>query len=153
MWFRQRKCLPTVQYTILIVHLLYIANQQFSMKKAMNTDALSNLNKFKILAEGYLNAGKALGFKTCDLGEILGKDRTALSRNKLDPHSKTGEIALMFIRIYRSLFELMGGNTDQMQHWMHTRNLQTGGVPSEQLKTLVGLVTVMEYLDALKGKL
>lgn len=123
------------------------------MEKVMNTGAFSNLNKSKILAEGYLNAGKALGLKTGALGEIIGRDRTALSRNKLDPHSKTGEIAMLFIRIYRSLFVLMGGNTDQMQHWMRTRNSHTGGVPSDQVLTLVGLVTVMEYLDAMKGKL
>jgi hypothetical protein len=60
---------------------------------------------------------------------------------------------MMFIRIYRSLFVLMGGNEDHMRHWMHTLNLHTGGVPSDQVRTLVGLVTVMEYLDAMRGKL
>ena len=119
----------------------------------MNIGDLSNLKKSEILAEGYLNAGKSLGFKTRDLGEILGGDRKALSRNKLDTQSKSGEIAMMFIRIYRSLFVLMGGNVEQMQVWMHTRNSHTGGVPSDQVRTLVGLVTVMEYLDAMQEKL
>ena len=107
----------------------------------------------EILSEGFLNAGKALGFKSRDLAGILGKERSTLSRIKLDPASKSGEAALLFIRIYRSLFVLMGGEADAMQHWMHTRNLHTGGVPAEQVCSIVGLVNVLEYLDAMRGKL
>jgi hypothetical protein len=40
-----------------------------------------------------------------------------------------------------------------MQHWMKTENLHTGGIPAEQVKTVQGLTTVLEYLDALRGKL
>jgi hypothetical protein len=40
-----------------------------------------------------------------------------------------------------------------MKHWMHTYNHHTGAVPAEQVKSVQGLVTVMEYLDAIRGKL
>ena len=57
----------------------------------------------------------------------------------------------MFIRIYRSLFALMGGDRDNMRHFLRTRNLGTHGVQAEQLHTIQGMVTVCAYLDAMRG--
>ena len=35
-----------------------------------------------------------------------------------------------------------------MRHWFQTENLHTGGVPSEQVRSVQGLMQVVEYLDA-----
>lgn len=106
-----------------------------------------------ILAEAFGNAGRHLGLTQADLGAIIGKDRSAVSRGRLDPDSKAGELALLFIRCYRALHVLAGGDPAQMRHWLHTENLHTGGVPAEQVKSVQGLVGVLEYLDAIRGKL
>ena len=119
----------------------------------MSLAAIQQADKASILAEAYINAGKSLGLSQVDLGDIIGKDRSAISRARIDPSSKAGELALLFIRCYRALYVLVGGNAQQMQHWMHTENLHTGGVPAAQTKTVQGLITVMEYLDAMRGKL
>ena len=60
---------------------------------------------------------------------------------------------MLFIRCYRALFALTGGDSKQMTHWMHTENRHIGGVPAQQVKTVQGLITVLEYLDAIRGKL
>jgi len=104
------------------------------------------------LAKAYLNAGKCLGLKQAELGDVLGKDRTTLSRG-IDPDSKTGELALMLIRCYRGLFALLGGEINNMQHWMHTHNHHTQGIPAEQVKSIAGLLFVLEYIDAMRGKI
>jgi hypothetical protein len=57
------------------------------------------------------------------------------------PASKSGELAALLIRCYRSLFVLTGGEPEAMSHWMTTFNLHTGGVPREQIKQVQGLVT------------
>jgi hypothetical protein len=119
----------------------------------MNQAAAPKPDKADILAEAFGNAGRYLGMKQSDLGEIVGKDRTAISRGRVDPDSKAGELALLFIRCYRALYALMGGDPRQMAHWMHTENRHTGGIPAEQVKTVQGLITVLEYLDAIRGKL
>jgi len=103
-----------------------------------------------VLAKAVVNAGKALGLSQERLGEIIGRDRTAFSRG-LDPASKAGELALLLIRCYRSLYALVGGEQAVMQHWVHTPNVDTGGVPAEQMRSVQGLVQVVEYLDALRG--
>lgn len=104
------------------------------------------------LTKAFLNAGKALGFNQDDLGEIVGRDRTSINRNGIDPDSKVGELALHLIRVYRSLFALVGGQQDDLRHWMRTENRHVGGVPAERVKSVAGLIHVVEYLDAIRGK-
>jgi len=111
------------------------------------------VDKAEVLAEALLNAGKALGMTQGDLGLVIGKDRSAISRGRIEPESKSGELALLLIRIYRALYVLVGGDPLQIQHWMRTKNLHTGGLPSEQIKSVQGLTRVLEYLDAMRGKL
>lgn len=104
-----------------------------------------------VLAKAVLNAGKALGLSQTEIGKAIGKDRTSIGRG-IDPNSKSGELALLIIRCYRSLYVLVGGNAADMKHWMHTKNRHTGGIPAEQLQTVQGLNHVVEYLDAMRGK-
>lgn len=105
-----------------------------------------------VLSEALHNAGKALGMTQAEIGVVIGKDRTAVSRGSIDPDSKAGELALLLIRIYRSLYGLVGGDGEPMRHWMRTENLYTGGIPAQQVGTVQGLITVLEYLDAMRGK-
>jgi hypothetical protein len=106
----------------------------------------------RVLASALVSAGKELGLTQADLGAVIGRDRTALSRGQLDPESKSGELALLLIRAYRALFALVGGDRAAMRHWMHTENLHTGGVPAEQVRSVQGLSRVLEYLDAIRGR-
>ena len=105
-----------------------------------------------VLAKALLNAGRELGLTQAALGEIVGKDRTAISRGGIDPDSKTGELALLVIRAYRALFALVGGDAAQMKHWVRTDNHHVGGVPAEQIRSVQGLLRVVEYLDAIRAK-
>ncbi len=119
----------------------------------MSLALVPDVDQASVLAEALLNAGKQLGMSQAELGAIIGKDRTAIGRGRIDPASKAGELALLFIRCYRALFVLVGGNPEHMRHWMQTDNLHTGGIPAEQVKSVQGLTTVLEYLDAMRGKL
>lgn len=119
----------------------------------MSLAAVQAVDEASVLGEALVNAGRQLGLSQADLGEVIGKDRTAISRGRIDPGSKAGELALLLIRCYRALYVLVGGDPGHMRHWMHTENLHTGGIPAEQVKRVQGLVTVLEYLDAMRGKL
>ncbi|MDJ0916122.1 MAG: XRE family transcriptional regulator [Woeseiaceae bacterium] len=109
-----------------------------------------------VLAKAALNAAAELGLKQADLAAVLGLHRTAVSRLKrspsLDPESKQGELALMLVRLARALFALTGGDEGWIRHFMQTPNKITGGVPAEQIKSVQGLVTVLQFVDAIRGK-
>jgi hypothetical protein len=107
----------------------------------------------EVLTRALVKAGKELGLTQADLGIIVGRDRTALSRHAIEPASKSGELALLVIRAYRALFVLVGGESDQMKHWMHTSNRHVAGVPAQLMRSVQGLTRVVEYLDAIRGRL
>jgi hypothetical protein len=104
-----------------------------------------------LLAKAVRNAGKALGLSVTQIGQVIGKDRTSIGRG-VDPGSKSGELALLLIRCYRSLHVLTGGREEDIRHWMQAENVGTGGIPAEQVKSVPGLMRVVEYLDAMRGK-
>lgn len=121
--------------------------------------ALAQLNSdpAAVLAKAVLNAAEQLGLKQAELAAVLGMHRTAISRLKqnpnLEPASKQGELALLLIRIARALFALTGGDKDWIKHFMHSPNQVTGGVPAQQIESIQGLIQVLQFVDALRGKI
>lgn len=112
-----------------------------------------SINDAELLAYAVLEAGAALGLNKQDVGEVIGKDRTSIGRSGIIPDSKPGELALILVRIYRSLFSLVGGDSAHVQQWMRSSNKGTGGVPREQIREVAGLVRVLQYTDAMRGKI
>ena len=110
-----------------------------------------------VLAKAVLNAADQLGLKQAELAAVLGVHRTAVSRLKqnptLDPQSKQGELALLLIRVARALYSLAGGDPDRIKHFMHSPNKVTGGIPAQQVQSIQGLMQVLQFVDAMRGKL
>ena len=103
------------------------------------------------LAKAVLRAGKAMGITQEELGSIIGRDRTGIARG-LDPNSKSGELALLVVRLYRALHSLCGDDTTLIHHWLNTANRDTGGVPRQQVQQIQGLVRLVDYLEAAHGQ-
>jgi len=61
-------------------------------------------------------------------------------------------LCLQFVRVYRSLFAIAGGDKGFMQHWLSTENKALSGKPIELMFSILGLIQVNEYLDAMRGK-
>ena len=129
-------------------------NQMTHTKKTnMQTAVITtSADPEQTLSKAYLAAGKKLGLTQSELGDVIGRNRSALYRGGISPQSKQGELALLLIRIYRSLFVLVGDDRENLKHWMKTENNHTGGIPLEQVKTIPGIMLVLEYLDAMRGK-
>ena len=106
----------------------------------------------QLVAEACGRAAQALGLTRDELSAVVGKHRTSIERTGLDPKTKEGELGLLFLRVYRSLHALMGGDQALMRHWMEHPNRQLGEQPPRQLLARVeGLTRVASYLDALRG--
>ncbi len=118
--------------------------------------ALHAVQPDEVLCKAVLNAMTGLGLNQAGLGKAIGLDRTSVSRLKargtLEPTSKPGEIALLVVRIYRSLYALMSGREAAMKHWMHTNNHHLHGVPAELIGSVQGVNRVVEYLDSMRGR-
>lgn len=110
----------------------------------------------EVLAKALVNAQDWLGLTQQELAAVVGLHRSSIGRIKkegmLDPSSKSGELALLLIRVFRDLYALFGGQRQDIRHFLRTPNHHTGGTPVEQMGQVQGLVRVLEYLDAIRGK-
>ncbi len=112
----------------------------------------ASLSDAQLLLQAVLRAADELELSRTALGRVLGKDRSTLTRaTGIDPTSKTGELALLLIRLYRSLAVLVGNDRKLLRHWFHTANRHTGGVPADQVQRTEGLVEIVQYLDAMRA--
>jgi hypothetical protein len=71
----------------------------------------------------------------------------------IDTDSKEGELALLLLRVFRSLDAVVGGDDAAARAWLHAENHHLGGTPAKRLGTVEGLVDVVRYLDAMRGTL
>lgn len=120
-------------------------------RDAVKTDAGT------VLAKATLRAATLLGVSDAELATTLGTSPASVSRIRsagraIDPSRKEGELAILFVRMYRSLDALFGDN-DSCRKWLHAENRHLSGVPAALIRTTEGLVNVIQYLDAMRGKL
>jgi len=114
-------------------------------------------NAEAVLTKATLGAAERLGLRNRQLSAVIGSSEASVSRLRsgrgLDPASKEGELALLFLRLYRSLDALVGGDDAKARAWLHAANHHLGGVPADRIRTVEGLVDVVQYLDAMRGRL
>jgi hypothetical protein len=106
-----------------------------------------------VAAKALLRAAELLAVPARDLAAIVGLSEASLSRLKRGGEAtqlagKPYELALLFIRLYRSLDAIMGGDDMAARRWMRAENTALGGTPLARIKTIDGLTNVLAYLDA-----
>ncbi|MEE9395353.1 MAG: MbcA/ParS/Xre antitoxin family protein [Planctomycetota bacterium] len=109
-----------------------------------------------VLSRALLRAAEELEFARRPLARVLGVSEATLSRlsagRNIDPESKEGELARLFLRLYRSLDALVGGDREKARLWFQAENSHLNGRPEELVTKVEGLVRVIDYLDAMRGK-
>lgn len=111
----------------------------------------------EVLSSALLRASAVLGLNGQTMARVVGLSAASWSRlsageRTVDPESKEGELALLFLRLYRSLDALVGGDAEKARAWLRARNGHLSAVPLECIQSVAGLVRVDEYLDAVRGK-
>jgi Protein of unknown function (DUF2384) len=71
----------------------------------------------------------------------------ASDRYLLQPDRKEWQLALLFVRLFRSLDSITGGRDELSRAWLRSRNLGLGGVPALLLADIESFVRVVQYLD------
>ena len=109
-----------------------------------------------VLTKALLRAAELLGLSSASLARILGVSEASVSRltsgaRTVDPDSKEGELALLLVRVYRSLDALVGTDAAQRKAWLHSPNRALNGRPADLIQRADGLVSVVNYLDAMRA--
>ncbi len=109
------------------------------------------------LSKAVVRAAELLAINQSDMAQILGLSRATVSRlvagkYLLEPRrTKEWELALLFVRLFRSLDAVVGHGEDA-RTWLRGTNTTFGRTPAEIILTAEGLVRVVHYLDAVRGR-
>ena len=119
-----------------------------------------------VLTKALLRASEDLGLSQKELARVIGVSESTLSRiaaarripdvrpvASVVVARKEGELALLLLRVYRSLDALVGGDPRKLRAWFDSPNTHLGGVPRQRVQSAEGLVMVATYLDGMRGTL
>ncbi len=111
-----------------------------------------------VVAKAVTRAAARLGLGNRELARILGLSEASASRLRrgtfrLRRRDKAFELAVLLIRLYRSLDAVAGGDLAVMRRWLRAPNTALDATPLERLFTVAGLVDVIAYLDSRRAVL
>lgn len=115
-------------------------------------------DKARVLTKAFIRLVQLLQLSRQEVSAIIGLSEASLSRlfsgtkNQLDPYSKEGQLALLLVRLFRSLDTLFGGNAEKSRVWLRSQNQHLATTPIALIKSIEGLVRCIQYLDAMRGK-
>jgi uncharacterized protein (DUF2384 family) len=123
------------------------------MRKSRPSKAASAKADSKVVAKATIRAAERLDVTSKLLARILGVSEATISRMRkgeypLDATQKPFELAVLFIRLYRSLDALVGGDDAVAQAWLKNDNTALKRAPIELIQSVAGLTNVIAYLDA-----
>jgi uncharacterized protein (DUF2384 family) len=110
------------------------------------------------LSKAVIKAAELLQLKQISIARILGLSTATASRLHagtylLSPErGKEWELALIFVRVFRSLDAVLG-HGESARKWLSGNNLALNGQPAELMETTEGLIRVLHYLDAHRGRI
>lgn len=107
-----------------------------------------------VLGKSVLTAAKLPSLSQSQLAIVLDMDVEAITQlqnqPELDPNSKQGKLALLLIRLYQALHALTGGDQAAMKIFLTSENRVTSGIPIYQIETMSGLISVLNFVEALE---
>ncbi len=105
-----------------------------------------------------LNAARRLKLSNAALARVLGISPPSASRMKsgaflLRDGDKPFELAVLFLRLFRSLDAIVGGDEEVARAWLRNDNAALGAAPLGLIQTIAGLTDVIAYLDARRARI
>jgi uncharacterized protein (DUF2384 family) len=113
----------------------------------------------RVLTKAALRAADILEIPQRTLADIIGISASTVSRAAnggapVDPDSKAGELARLWIRVFRSLDAIVGSNDVAARAWLNSANAAFNGEkPIDRLRSAEGLIHVLHYLDSARARL
>lgn len=111
----------------------------------------------RVVSKAVVRAADVLKLSGRQLAEIIGVSPATVSRlrsegYRLEPGTKPFELAVLFVRLYRALDAVTGGDDGVAAAWLLADNLALGAVPAARIRTVAGLLDVIAYLDARRAR-
>src|SRR5262245_36703888 len=117
------------------------------------SSAASKPSTGAVVTKAALRAATQLGMTNKALANVVGLSEATISRMrsgeyKLQSDEKPYELALLFVRLYRSLDAIVGGDDAVAGAWLRNPNTALKDEPMKLIQTIPGLMHVIQYLDS-----
>ncbi len=114
---------------------------------------ISPLAEGAVVTKATLRVAGHLGIAKKALAGIIGLSEATVSRMgsgtyTLTQGDKSFDLAVLFIRLYRSLDSVAHGDLGVARTWLRTHNVALGGQPLLLIQSIPGLMHAVAYLDA-----
>ena len=109
-----------------------------------------------VLSKAVARAAEKLDVSKSLLAKVLGVSPPTVTRlyscqYQLDQNRKEWDFALLFVRVFRSLDSIVGDESTARK-WLISDNLGLNAKPIDLIRNTEGLVRVVQYLDASRGR-
>ena len=107
-----------------------------------------------VLTQAVTETARHLAIGSSELAPILGISQSSASRLLngeflVKENTPEWQLSALLVRLYRGLFSIVGNSDELAREWLTTRNQAFGErVPLDMIKTIVGLVSACDYIDA-----
>ncbi|MBB6483091.1 MbcA/ParS/Xre antitoxin family protein [Rhizobium lusitanum] len=106
-----------------------------------------------VITKAVVNAAERLGLNARILAAVIGVSEATVSRMKRQDHllerdSKPFELGVLFVRLFRSLDAIVGGDETVARQWLRNGNIAFAAAPIDRITSISGLTDVLAYLDA-----
>lgn len=111
----------------------------------------------RVLTQAVTSAAELMGLNKATLAKILGispasAGRMVAGQYQLNQNSKEWDMALLLVRLFRSLDAIMAGDEHALRSWLKSRNTALNAKPIELMTDAAGLVHTVDYVDSYRAR-
>jgi hypothetical protein len=112
----------------------------------------------QVVARAAIRAAALLDIPNTVLAKVLGVSEASISRMRagrfsLEQSPKAFELSVLFLRLFRGLDAIVGGDTAAARSWLRAENTALRGTPITLIQSVTGLTQTVQYVDARRARI
>ena len=127
------------------------------MSQLLASDLSRNEAEAQVVAKAAIRAAALLDIPNTVLAKVLGLSEASVSRMRagkfsLEQSPKAFELSVLFVRLFRGLDAIVGGDAAAARSWLKTENTALRGKPLTLIQSVTGLTQTVQYVDARRAR-
>ena len=127
------------------------------MSQLLASDLSRNEAEAQVVAKAAIRAAAVLDIPNTVLAKVLGLSEASVSRMRagkfsLEQSPKAFELSVLFVRLFRGLDAIVGGDAAAARSWLKTENTALRGKPLTLIQSVTGLTQTVQYVDAHRAR-
>jgi hypothetical protein len=112
----------------------------------------------QVVTKAVVKAASLLDMSNTALGRVVGVSDATVSRMRagewtLGADTKPYELSVLFLRLFRGLDAIVGGDAASAKSWLRSPNAALHDVPFTLIQTVSGLMQAVQYVDARRARI